>query len=71
MCSVFISEQTANSDTYTINWLVFITEMKSFYCAVRTGSLKSILRFVFKGLITNISPDKQAVRLSALQLDPV
>ena len=25
--------------TNNINWLVFITEMKSVYCAVRTGSL--------------------------------
>ena len=28
MCFVFISEQTATSATYSINWLVFITEMK-------------------------------------------
>ena len=39
MCFVFISEQTATSTAYTINWLVFITEMKSVYSAVRTGSL--------------------------------
>jgi hypothetical protein len=50
MCFVFIWEQTATCATYSINWLVFITEMKSVYCAVRTGSLRS-LRFVFKGLI--------------------
>jgi hypothetical protein len=25
--------------TYTINWLVFITQKKSFYCALRIGSL--------------------------------
>jgi hypothetical protein len=32
--------------------LVFITEIKSIYSAVRTGSLnKAVLRFVFKGLI--------------------
>jgi hypothetical protein len=30
--------------TYSINWLVFITEIKSVYCAVRTGSLRSALR---------------------------
>ena len=32
-----------NSDcaTYSINWLVFITEMKSVYSAVRTGSLNT------------------------------
>jgi len=31
--------QTATCATYILNWLVFITEMKSVYCAVRTGSL--------------------------------
>ena len=34
-----IWEQTATCATYSINWLVFITEMKSVYSAVRTGSL--------------------------------
>jgi len=36
---VFIWEQTTTCATYSINWLVFITEMKSVYSAVRTGSL--------------------------------
>ena len=39
MCFVFIWEQTATCATYSINWLVFITEMKNVYRAVRTGSL--------------------------------
>ena len=39
MCFVFILEQTATCTTYSINWLVFITEMKSVYSAVRAGSL--------------------------------
>ena len=39
MCFVFIWEPTATCATYSINCLVFITEMKSVYCAVRTGSL--------------------------------
>jgi len=39
MCFVFISEQTAISTPCNINWLVFVTEMKSVYCAVQTGSL--------------------------------
>ena len=39
MCFVFIWEQTATCATYRINWLVFITETKSVYSAVRTGSL--------------------------------
>jgi hypothetical protein len=39
MCFVFIWEQTAICATYSIKWLVFITEMKSVYSAVQTGSL--------------------------------
>ena len=39
LCFVFIWEQTATCATYSINWLVFITEMKSVYSAVRTGFL--------------------------------
>jgi len=39
MCFVFISEQTATCATYSINWLVFVAEMKSVYSAVRTGAL--------------------------------
>ena len=35
MCFVWIWEQTAIISLYSINWLVFITEMKSVYCAVR------------------------------------
>jgi hypothetical protein len=37
MCFVFIWEQRATRATYNINWLVFITEMKRIYSAVRTG----------------------------------
>jgi uncharacterized MnhB-related membrane protein len=39
MCFVFIWEQTETCASYSINWLVFITEMKSVYSAVRTESL--------------------------------
>ena len=39
MCFVFIWEQTATCATYSINWLVFIAEMKCVYSAVRIGSL--------------------------------
>ena len=50
MCFVFIWEQTATCDTYSINWLVFITDMKSVYCAVRTGSLnKAVCASSLKG----------------------
>jgi hypothetical protein len=39
MCFVFILEQRATYATYKIKWLEFITERKSVYSAVRTGSL--------------------------------
>jgi len=42
MCFVRISEQTAIISVYSINWLVFITETESVYCAVRTGYLNMI-----------------------------
>ena len=44
---VFIWEQTATCATYSINWLVFITEMKSVYSAVRTGSLNKSVCALF------------------------
>ena len=51
MCFVFIWDQTATCATYSINWLVFITEMKSVYSAVRTGSLnKAVCVSSVKGL---------------------
>ena len=50
----FIWEQTATCATYSINRLVFITEMKSVYCAVRTGSLnKAVCASSLKGLFEN------------------
>ena len=45
MCLLCISEHRAAFVLNIINWLVFITEMKSAYCAVRTGSLNKTLRF--------------------------
>ena len=51
MCFVFIWEQTATCATYSLNWLVFIAEMKSVYSAVRTGSLnKAVCASSYKGL---------------------
>ena len=43
MSFVWIWEQTAIISLYSINWLVCITETKSVYCAVRSGSLYIIL----------------------------
>ena len=48
MCLVFISEQIANFAQYNANFLVFITEMKSVYCAARPGSLN---KGMFEGLM--------------------
>jgi hypothetical protein len=42
-CFVFVWEQTATCATYIKNWLVFITEMKSVYSAVRTGALNEVV----------------------------
>jgi len=45
LCVLYLSENKerlvplATCAPYSINWLVFITEMKSVYCAVQTGSL--------------------------------
>jgi hypothetical protein len=42
MCFVWVWEQTAIISQCSINWLVFITETKCLYCAVRTGYLNVI-----------------------------
>jgi hypothetical protein len=39
MCFVWIWEQTAIISLYSVNWLVFVTETGSVYCAVRTEHL--------------------------------
>ena len=44
MCFVWISEQTAIISLYNINWLVFVTETESVYCAVQTECLNTIPR---------------------------
>ena len=56
VCFVFIYEQTATCATYSINWLVFVTEMKSFYSAVRTGPInKTVCLPSLKGCLSNIN----------------
>jgi hypothetical protein len=44
MCFVWIWEQTAIISLYNINWLVFITESKYIYCAVRTIYISVLLK---------------------------
>ena len=46
VCFVFISIKTATFAQCNINWSVIITEMKSVYCAVRTGALKQFILHV-------------------------
>jgi hypothetical protein len=51
---VFIWEQTATCATYTINWLVFKTERKSVYTAVRTGpTTRAVCVALSKGVANN------------------
>ena len=40
MCFVWLSEQTATFALYIIKRMIFVTEVESVYCAVRTESLK-------------------------------
>jgi hypothetical protein len=50
MCFVFVREQIATCATYIKNLLVFITEIKSVYSAVRTGALnEAVCAPSFKG----------------------
>ena len=55
MCFVFIWEQTATCTTYSIYRLIFITEVKSVYRSVRTGSLnKAVCAYFLKGWLSSI-----------------
>jgi hypothetical protein len=54
LCVLYLSENKQRL-VLLINSLVFITEMKSVYCAVRTGSLNTAACASFSKV--NISPD--------------
>ena len=55
MCFVWIWQQTAIISLYNINWLVFISEAESVYCAVRTECLHIIqLNFSLWSCIVHI-----------------
>ena len=43
LCFVWLSEQTVTSALYIFNKLVFVTEVESVYCAVRTVCIESTL----------------------------
>jgi hypothetical protein len=51
MCFVWITEQTAITSLYSINWLVFITETDCVYSAIRAESLR--LEIVYLILVLN------------------
>ena len=48
MCFVWISEQKAIISLYSINWLVFITEILSVYCAALHKSLCTLHVFIYE-----------------------
>ena len=50
MFCMYFRKKTIKFSLYSINWLVFITEQTSVYCAVRTGCLKNGLDFVLMWL---------------------
>jgi hypothetical protein len=54
MCFLWISERTAIISLYSINWLVFITETESVYCAVRTGSVNILEVNLFSFLVRTV-----------------
>ena len=45
MCFVWIWDQTTNFALHNIKRLVFITEVESVYCAVRTESLYRVYQY--------------------------
>jgi hypothetical protein len=50
LCVLYLSENKQRLEPLSIKCLVFITEMKSVYCAVRTGSLnKAVCASSLKG----------------------
>jgi len=46
VCFVWISEQTANFTLHNMKRLVFIPDVQSVYCAVRTESLYNTYMFL-------------------------
>jgi hypothetical protein len=55
MCFVFVRELATISAPYSINYSAFITELKSVYSAVRTGTLnKAVCASSFKGLSNSL-----------------
>jgi len=52
---MWLSEETVTFALSNINWLVFITELKSVYSAVRTGALnKAVLQHKLIGVYNQV-----------------
>jgi len=58
VCSVWIAEQTAKFALQNTERLVFITEVESVYCAVRTQFLYNIDTFRFKRFNSALDREK-------------
>jgi hypothetical protein len=71
MYFVFISKPTANSALHNTNLHVYITEMKSVYCAVRTGlSSKNIDALSLGGkLLLNELWDRDFVQSDSMEIN--
>jgi hypothetical protein len=63
MCVLYGCEEKQGLSLYGINLLVFVTEMESVYCAVRTETLNVIQGYV--GLLISL----KAQRLSCFVAD--
>jgi len=75
MCFVWISEQTAIISLYNINWLAFVTETETVYCAVRTGCLNKLdINSVFPlfntSSVWNVRSDLRPFMLPQSSLSP-
>ena len=71
MCFVWIWEQTAIISLYSTNWLVFICETESVYCAVRTDSLNIIdVTFVLQSVKCSSDTSFHSVILQLLRTFP-
>jgi len=66
MCFVRIWEQTAIISLYNINWLVFITKTKCVYCAVRAGSVVTVVTICTTSLTFTILRSAHTVYLCVL-----
>ena len=63
MCFVWISEEILAIALYTVNRLVFITEVESVYCSVRAEYFIKQIRFVLNPLNAELNPIRHLLAL--------